>query len=170
MKHHALSTMGRTSLALICLLFSIQHLSAQQTLGRQIVDQYPVTAWGTPTYGLTWLPTDYSSTKEKYPLIIFLHGSGEGGDGVGGLWNLVKYGLPMMIANGFNPEAVSPTDGKNYKFIVVSPQAPSVAHWSYAWGSVQWVLQDVMSRYRIDPNRIYVTGISAGGAGTWSCV
>jgi len=145
-------------------------VSAQGTLGRQKIDQYPITAWGTPTYGLTWLPTDYSNTNTKYPLIIFLHGSGEGGDGIGGLYNLLVYGLPNKIANGFNPEAVNPSDGKNYKFIVVSPQAPAAARWSYAWGSIQYILEDVKKRYRIDESRIYVTGISAGGAGSWSCV
>src|SRR4051794_33849882 len=141
-----------------------------QVMGRQNVDQYPTTAWGTLTYGLTYLPSDYNSTTTSYPLIIFLHGSGEGGDGIPGLNNLLVYGLPNRIANGWDPQAVNPADGQNYKFIVVSPQAPSAAHWSYAWGSIQWVLQNVISRYRIDTTRIYVTGLSAGGAGTWSCV
>src|SRR5436305_8325075 len=153
----------------LCAAMNLKSFS-QSTVGRQNVDQYPTQAWGVPTYGLTWLPTDYNSTTTKYPLIIFLHGSGEGGDGVGGLWNLLTYGLPREIANGWNAEAVNPTDGKNYKFIVVSPQAPSAAHWSYAWGTIHWVLKDIETRYRIDTTRIYVTGLSAGGAGTWSCV
>ena len=156
-------------ITLLSSLISFQ-VSAQGTLGRQKIDQYPITAWGTPTYGLTWLPVDYNSTDTKYPLIIFLHGSGEGGDGIGGLYNLLVYGLPNKIANGFNPEAVNPSDGKNYKFIVVSPQAPAAARWSYAWGSIQYILEDVKKRYRVDESRIYVTGISAGGAGSWSCV
>src|SRR6476469_5930472 len=109
MKHHSLTTIGR----LLCIvvatsLLSFGRLSAQTTIGRQNVDQYPTQPWGVPTYGLTWLPTDYATnTSQKYPLIIFLHGSGEGGDGVGGLWNLLTYGLPREIANGFNPEAVN---------------------------------------------------------------
>src|SRR6476661_11231093 len=151
--HHFFTTTGRRIFfaALIC-FFAIQ--SSAQVMGRQNVDQFPVTAWGTPTYGLTWLPTDYASNPtQKYPLIIFLHGSGEGGDGVQGLNNLLIYGLPNKIANGFNPEAVNPVDGQNYKFIVVSPQAPSAAHWSYAWGSIQWILQDVKKRYRVDESR-----------------
>ena len=96
------------------------HVHAQTTMGRQNVDQYPTTAWGTLTYGLTYLPSDYNSTTTKYPLIIFLHGSGEGGDGIPGLNNLLIYGLPNRIANGWDPQAVNPADGKNYKFIVVS--------------------------------------------------
>jgi hypothetical protein len=123
------------------------------------------------TYGLTFLPTDYATnTTQKYPLIIFLHGSGEGGDGVNGLWNLISQGLPQRIAQGWTPEAVNPVDGKNYKFIVVSPQAPSAAHWSYGYGQLPYILYDVVNRYRVDTSRIYVTGLSAGGAGAWACV
>src|ERR1700694_2946246 len=147
------------------------HASAQTYIGRQLVDQYPTTAWNTLTYGLTWLPTDYTTnTSQKYPLIIFLHGSGEGGDGVNGLWNLISQGLPRQIAMGWTPEAVNPVDGQNYKFIVVSPQAPGAAHWSYGYGQLPYILYDVVNRYRVDTSRIYVTGLSAGGAGAWACV
>jgi hypothetical protein len=143
---------------------------AQTTIGRQLVDQYPTLPWGGPTYGLTWLPQEYNSTTKKYPLIIFLHGRGETGDGVWGLNNLLTAALPQKIAQGWDPQAVNPADGQNYQFIVVSPQAPSASGWSYQYGHVQWILKDVMSRYRVDPDRIYVTGLSAGGAGAWSCV
>lgn len=145
-------------------------LYSQTTIGRQLVDQYPITPWGTPTYGLTWLPPDYNTSTTKYPLIIFLHGAGEVGDGTGGLYNLISTALPQKIADGWNPQAVNPADGQNYQFIVVSPQAPWASHWSYQYGHVQFILKDVINRYRIDTNRVYVTGLSAGGAGTWSCV
>jgi dienelactone hydrolase len=159
-------------LMVLCATIYVQCL-AQSTIGRQKVDRYPVTSSGTLTYGLTWLPTDYDSSyasSTKYPLIIFLHGSGEVGDSVAGLNNLITQALPMLIAQGFNPEANNPVDGKHYKFIVVSPQAPTSSHWSYSWSSIQWMLPDIINRYRIDTTRIYVTGLSAGGAGTWSCV
>ncbi len=147
--------------------FVFLQLNAQTVIGRQNVDQFPSTAWGTPTYGLTWLPVDYATNPtQKYPLIIFLHGAGEGGTTVGSLNNLISTALPQHIANGWNPEAVNPVNGQNYKFIVVSPQAPG---WSYAWGSIQWMLKDIVTRYRVDTTRIYVTGLSAGGAGSWSC-
>ena len=141
MNSQKFSTIGRAwVLFVLCSLFSRQ-LFAQTTLGRQNVDQYPTTAWGTLTYGLTYLPSDYSSTTQSYPLIIFLHGSGEGGDGISGLNNLLVYGLPNRIANGWDPQAVNPADGKNYKFIVVSPQAPAAARWSlYFEGHFIWIL------------------------------
>jgi poly(3-hydroxybutyrate) depolymerase len=143
---------------------------AQTTIGRQKVDQFTTTAWGTQTYGLTWLPDDYNTTTTKYPLVIFFHGSGEGGDGISGLNNLIRQGLPYLIAQGMNPEADNPVDGKHYKFIVISPQAPSSWRWSYSWQYLQYMLPEMISRYRVDVSRIYVTGLSAGGAGTWSCV
>ncbi len=154
----------------ILFIYSAFTISAQTTIGRQLVDQYPITSSGTKTYGLTWLPADYYSTTESYPLIIFLHGSGEVGDGVQGLNNLIKQGLPKKIAGGWDPQAINPVDGKIYKFIVVSPQAPTSSAWSYSYTHVMNILPDVLKRYRIDSSRIYITGISAGGAGTWSSV
>src|SRR5215210_7677250 len=82
---------------------------SQTTVGRQLVDQYQISPYNTTTQGLTWLPTDYNvNTTQKYPLILFFHGSGEGGDGISGLYHLTTQGLPRTIANGFNPEAINP--------------------------------------------------------------
>ncbi|HEY0110735.1 MAG TPA: PHB depolymerase family esterase, partial [Fibrella sp.] len=170
MKHHFVSIRRILMLTVLCTVLLQTKAISQTTIGRQKVDQYPITPWGTPTYGLTWLPADYNSSNQKYPLIIFLHGRGETGDGVGGLYNLISTALPQKIAQGWDPQAVNPADGQNYQFIVVSPQAPSASGWSYQYGHIQFILKDVMSRYRVDPDRVYVTGLSAGGAGTWSCV
>jgi predicted esterase len=141
---------------------------AQTTIGHQLVDQFRIDANGARAYGLTWLPEDYpANPKKEYPLIIFLHGKGESGTGVAGLNKLIETALPQRIADGFQPSAVNPRDGKTYSFIVVSPQAPD---WSYRYQQVRYILADVLKRYRIDPTRIYVTGNSAGGEGAWSCV
>jgi len=166
-----LSHSGKTALFFLLMTFVSVRSIAQSTIGRQKVDQFVYTSWGATTYGLTWLPTDYTTnTTQKYPLIIFLHGKGETGDGINGLYNLLATGLPQTIANGFNPEAVNPADGQNYKFIVVSPQASTATQWSYQWNSIQYILPDIINKYRVDPARIYVTGLSAGGHGAWSCL
>ena len=89
-------------LMVLCAAVSMQCLS-QSTIGRQKVDQYPVTAWNTLTYGLTWLPTDYDSTTTKYPLIIFLHGSGEGGEGVRRESRLIPTPAAAEKAESFHP-------------------------------------------------------------------
>ena len=153
----------RVVLLMVVLSAIFQQLQAQSTIGRQKVDQFPVNATGTLTYGLTWLPADYNTTTTRYPLIIFLHGSGENGTTVNDLNKLVSTALPMKIAQGWDPVAVNPVNNQAYKFIVVSPQAPT---WSYGFPQIQHILNDVVSRYRVDTTRIYFTGLSAGGAGT----
>jgi hypothetical protein len=155
---------------LLLLLFCFGYNVAGQTvIGRQLVDQYPISN-NAKTYGLTWLPADYNSTNTSYPLIIFLHAAGETGDGVQGLYNLLHVGLPREISEGWDPQAINPADEKTYQFIVVSPQAPTKSGWSYSYTHVKNILPDVISRYRVDTKRIYLIGISAGGGGTWSSV
>ena len=154
----------KTSLLLLLVFYFGYNASGQTIIGRQLADQYPISN-NAKTYGLTWLPADYNSTNDSYPLIIFLHAGGEGGDGLKGLYNLLNVGLPREIAEGWDPQAVNPEDGKNYQFIVVSPQAPAKSGWSYSYTHVKNILPDVISRYRVDTNRIYLMGISAGGGG-----
>ncbi|HUG20786.1 MAG TPA: phospholipase, partial [Planctomycetaceae bacterium] len=92
------------------------------------------------------LPTDYES-KEAWPLVLFLHGAGERGND---LELVKKHGPPKLIAAG-----------KEFPFIVVSPQCPE-NRW---WEPIELValLDDVSSRHKVDPDRIYVTGLSMGG-------
>jgi predicted peptidase/lysophospholipase L1-like esterase len=142
-------------------------------MGRQLVDQFPINASGSSqTYGLTWLPTDYYSpgNTDEYPLIIFLHGGGETGTTIANLSKLYANGkgsIPEYIAEGWNAEAIDPNTSQNTKFIVCSPQAPSG---SYSYPHVKWIVPNIISRYRVDPNRVYITGLSYGGAGTLSSI
>lgn len=140
---------------------------SQTIIGRQLAITVKTNPYGGTANALLWLPQDYTSTTEKYPLIIHLHGIGEIGSTVADLNKLLNTSLPQRIANGFNVEAVNPVDGKLYKFIVVSPQAAS---WSMEEQQVKYILPDIISKYRIDTNRIYIAGLSAGGEGAWSCI
>ena len=140
-------------------------VNAQTIIGRQIADQFPMNTWGGTTYALTWLPQTYNSTTRDYPLIIFLHGTGESGTGITGLSRLNNTGLPNRIANGFNAVAVNPKTGVQDSFIVVSPQAAS---WSYNYTELKSILPAILNKYRVDRRRIYLTGLSAGGGGTFS--
>jgi predicted peptidase len=100
---------------------------------------------------LIYLPKDYDE-KAAWPLLLFLHGSGERGDDL----DLVKvHGPPKLI------EA-----GKQFPFIVVSPQCPK----NHSWEPYQLLalLDEVCEKYKVDKNRIYLTGISMGGFGTWA--
>ena len=101
---------------------------------------------------LLYLPPDYKKQRGKrWPLVLFLHGSGERGDD---LELVKKHGPPKLVEQG-----------RQFPFILASPQCPAEQCWDIvALGA----LVDVLARnYRVDPQRIYVTGMSMGGYGTW---
>lgn len=101
---------------------------------------------------LLFLPEGYGEKEQKWPLILFLHGAGERGDDL----NKVKVHGPPKIVEG----------GKDLPFIVVSPQCPQEQWWSNE--VLINLLDDIESRYEVDKERIYLTGLSMGGFGTWS--
>ena len=170
-------TMKRTLLVLLWSVLIVQ-LKAQTVMGRQNVDSFPVYDWSVyPTsglnYGLTYLPPDYAANPtKKFPLIIFLHGVGQSvtttSPTASMLSSLIQSGtgLTGVIAGGFSPSAVNPVDGQTYEFIVVSPQ--NASGWSDNYDQLKYILPNVLSRYHVDLNRIYLTGLSAGGDGTWT--
>jgi len=102
---------------------------------------------------LLYLPKGHAAKPEKrWPLILFLHGAGERGDDL----NRVKvHGPPKLVEKG---EAL--------EFIVVSPQCPRGTVWND--DVLITLLNDVAKRYRADETRLYLTGLSMGGYGTWS--
>ena len=99
-----------------------------------------------------YLPQDYQQNNKKYPLLIYLHGSSQRGDDLN---KLKGYGIPRAVAQG-----------QHFDFIAVSPQCPSNKYWfSEDWFSVLYA--ELQSKYRIDPSRIYLTGVSMGGGGVF---
>ncbi len=99
---------------------------------------------------LLYMPKD-SSSNELFPLLLFLHGSGERGNDL----NLLKRnGLPSFLDNK--------TD---FPFIVISPQCPDNRNWDVQ--NLLTLLDHVEATLPVDKNRIYVTGLSMGGFGTW---
>lgn len=100
---------------------------------------------------LLYLPPGYES-RDSWPLLLFLHGAGERGDDL----ELVKtHGPPKLIA-----------EGQPFPFVVVSPQCPKDVWWQPH--ELTALLDEVERLYKIDPERIYVTGLSMGGFGTWA--
>ena len=105
---------------------------------------------------LLYLPPQYRDSKEKWPLMLFLHGAGERGEDI----EKVKvHGPPKLIAK----------EGKDFPFIIVSPQCPDDGWWpgELQLDALDGLLDDMVTRYRVDKDRIYVTGLSMGGFGTW---
>jgi predicted peptidase len=101
---------------------------------------------------LVYLPKDYNKkSKERWPLIFFLHGSGERGTNL----ELVKRnGLPKLV------------DNNDYPFIIVSPQCPPNTNWDL--NALNSLYEEILKRFNIDENHIYLTGLSMGGYGTWA--
>jgi predicted peptidase len=110
------------------------------------------------TYALEYLvalPKGYDADKDKHwPVVLFLHGGGERGDD---LSKVRKWGPPAMIDKGHEFEA-----------IVVSPQCPADSWWEAQTHALFLLLDQIESRYRVDKDRIYVTGLSMGGYATWA--
>jgi len=106
---------------------------------------------------LLYLPADYpGDTDKKWPLIVFLHGSGESGSDV----DKVKvHGPPKLLAKD--------TDLAVKNFVVVSPQCPS-ARLGWNVDHLNMLLDQILADYRIDRDRVYLTGLSMGGFGTWA--
>jgi len=100
---------------------------------------------------LLYLPKGYDKGKKDWPVLLFLHGGGEVGDD---LSKLKKHGPPKLI-----------DAGKDLAFIVVSPQTQR-----FGWEpqALHGLLDEVESKYRVDKDRVYVTGFSMGGMGTWA--
>jgi predicted peptidase len=116
---------------------------------------------GIPGYQLA-LPARYDSTTKNYPLLIFVHGTGEIGNGNTDLWKVANIGVSALIRDKkFPPSFV--VDGKNYSFIVASPQ---FSEWPTP-GDLNSLIDHLVSKYRIDQNRVYVSGLSMGGGASW---
>ena len=116
-------------------------------------------SWGFYQY----LPANYAASNKNYPLIIWLHGAGQTGYGTPAeLPKVLEQGLPNVISTGGFP-AIFTVNESSYSFIVISPQ---FADWPTAT-NVEGILAHVIANYRVDPERVYLLGMSAGGAGVW---
>ena len=111
-----------------------------------------------------YLPQGYSATStQKYPFILFLHGSGEEGDGSPTSLPLVlRNGPPKLISQGTFPTSFT-VNGQTFRFIVLSPQ---FINWPTS-ADVDAVISYAISHYNVDPSRVYITGLSMGGGATW---
>ncbi|MBC8393321.1 MAG: prolyl oligopeptidase family serine peptidase [Deltaproteobacteria bacterium] len=103
---------------------------------------------------LLYLPKDYDPQEKKWPLIIFLHGAGERGDDL----NKVKAHGPAKLVE----------QGRNFPFIIASPQCPTDKWWPNRIEHVMALIDEIIDTYNVDENRIYLTGLSMGGFGTWT--
>jgi len=98
-----------------------------------------------------FLPQNYQK-EQPVPLMLFLHGAGERGED---LELVKKWGPPKLVEK----------DTK-FPFLVVSPQCPKNQRWDVE--QMVALVKYVTATYRVDPSRMYCTGLSMGGYGTWA--
>ncbi|MFM1767716.1 MAG: hypothetical protein RJA22_245 [Verrucomicrobiota bacterium] len=121
-----------------------QSLQFKATASRKLSSQY-----------LLFLPQGYSPAKretKQWPLILFLHGAGERGSQ---LQKVAAHGPPKIVKS--RPD---------FPFIVVSPQCPADEVWDN--DTLIALLDHVVGQHKVDPRRVYLTGLSMGGYGSWS--
>ncbi len=156
--------------------------SFQRTVTKQVGYRYMLS-----------LPEGYDATAAKtWPLLVFLHGSGERGADT---WLVAKHGPPKLLhgdaplpltappaANAKGKAAETPTPAPETpeararreaaakalreNFIVVSPQCPTGVWWDD--DAVGALVDEIVATHKVDGSRLYLTGLSMGGYGTWS--
>ncbi len=110
-----------------------------------------------------FVPENYDTTK-SYPLVLALHGSGERGTDN-------RHIRSSRLATSW----ADPVNQAKYPCIVFAPQCPQGRQWAYGFGAEQGpesattmdILDSLIREFSVDENRIYVTGLSMGGYGTW---
>ncbi len=117
--------------------------------------QHPHTSQAGDINFLLYLPADYGrDPQKKWPLLLYLHGSGERG-----------YDVQALTAQPLPETLEQQTD---FPFIVVSPQlGPGQETWSGMIEPLNSLLDEIEQALAVDRQRVYLTGLSLGGAGTW---
>jgi pimeloyl-ACP methyl ester carboxylesterase len=102
---------------------------------------------------VSYLPKGYEADAvTKWPLVIYLHGGSDRGTD---LKRLYSSGIPDQVYRG-----------RDFPFIMLAPQCPAHLRWS----TDDWFenfYREAAARYRFDADRVYLTGPSLGGSGTW---
>ncbi|MFJ9249919.1 prolyl oligopeptidase family serine peptidase [Streptomyces sp. NPDC101776] len=101
------------------------------------------------------VPDDYQADEsKKWPLVLFLHGASERGDDPSAL---TVHGPVKQAAQG-----------ADLPFVIVAPQCPAYSAWSCELDGLYALVEEVLAHHRIDEDRVYCTGLSMGGTGTWA--
>jgi predicted esterase len=110
-------------------------------------------------YGL-YVPPNFEGQKGPFPLIVFLHGYGERSRA-----RIFKAGLPLAITQRFGTNKPN----GDFQFLAFFPIDPT-GKWGPGSAEVEGAMKAlnyVIRRHRVDPSRVYLTGLSSGGSGVW---
>ncbi len=104
---------------------------------------------------LLFLPARYGEAPEgRWPLILFLHGAGERGSE-----------LAMVRKHGI--ARIAEEQAETFPFVAVSPQCPAEKRWTDYVDVLLAIVEQACTDYTVDRHRVYLTGMSMGGQGTW---
>lgn len=110
-----------------------------------------------------YLPEGYESSRERFPVIVFLHGAGEAGtDGN----SVFAHGPAAELQR----QGAASAFAKKFPFVLICPQCPPRGErWDQPLmlKAILALMDDVATKIRTDPDRVYATGLSMGGKGTW---
>ncbi|AKF85754.1 hypothetical protein MFUL124B02_15775 [Myxococcus fulvus 124B02] len=139
----------------------VQRSAVSITVENQIVTRLPGASGATLGYS-EYLPPGYLTSTQRYPTIIHLNGMGELGRATteSELYTITtKHGA---LAN-IRTSATWKTYFGNKQVMVFAPQSVD----NYSPAELRPFIQFIVANYRVDPTRVYLTGLSMGGWGTW---
>ena len=137
-------------LLLICAAMKLKAQSTNTSLSTKTM-KWEISHRGEMRY-LLYLPKEYDANgSQRWPLMLFLHGAGERGTNV---QRVAIHGPPKLVK-----------EGKDFPFIIVAPQCLEGERWQN--DSLLKLLEQVMAEHKVDAGRVYLTGLSMGGFGTW---
>lgn len=142
-------------LTILVLALGILHVRADDPQpGKQVEMKLELSGGGSISY-LLYLPNGYEDA-EKHPVMLFLHGRGES---YGPLSLVKKWGPPRLVERG-----------EDLPYILVSPQCPGESRWNAPeqQQALVQLLDHVAGRFKADADRVYLTGLSMGGYGSWT--
>lgn len=96
-----------------------------------------------------------SADSTVYPLVIFFHGSGERGNNNNAQ---LKHIAPLFL---------NEANRTQYPCFVLAPQCKKGSYWGGVARPLFTLIDEIIAKYPIDKKRIYITGVSMGGYGTW---
>jgi predicted peptidase len=128
------------------------------------MDRYALNVWdqrflsltGGALSALVSLPQAYDDDAvppQRWPLVFFLHGRGERGSD---LEAVLRYGVPPVVLRD-----------ASFPFITLSPQLPEDSEWVDYHAELLAMLRYITTNLAVDPQRVYLTGLSMGGRGSW---
>ncbi len=147
----------------IFLCFVIHSLSLFSQQVAKVIP-YPASPDGVIGF-LQFTPKDYGT--QQHPLIIFLHGIGERGNGTSQINSVTANAIPKFCAAGATMSFT--VGGQKSSFVVLSPQL-SVQYGYWPTFYITEMIKYAKANLQIDPNRIYITGLSLGGGGIWRMI